>query len=271
MPAKHLLKLLLLCCLLLSSLLACDVFPGTTSTTTPTSSDDTNGDPLNTWIKATPGVELRYEHWKSASNDEDTVTIARFDLQHVHVSVGYQPDHPQQISDWMKQTGALAVINGGYFDNHHQATALTIADGHSAGTSYPDFGGMLSVDAQGTVSLRSLKLQPYDPYNEQIEQATQSSPMLMIGGKRTQFDANSATQRRSVVAMDQQGRMLLIVSNGISFSLDEMADLLAASDLSLQTALNLDGGASTGLYINAGNQHVADESVALLPIVIVIK
>ena len=171
----------------------------------------------------------------------------------------------------MRQEQATAIINGGYFDQNNAATGLVIANGQVYGTSYNGFGGMLSVDSQGNIKLRSLNQQPYDPNAEQLQQATQSSPMLMIDGKRTQFNANAASQRRTIVAQDTQGRLLLIASPGSAFSLDELADILASSDLSLKTALNLDGGASTGMYVNAGNQHVAIDSVTTLPIVIIVK
>jgi uncharacterized protein YigE (DUF2233 family) len=130
---------------------------------------------------------------------------------------------------------------------------------------------MLSVDAPGHVNLRSLRDQPYDSNNEQLQQAIQSTPMLMLNGKRTQFNANAASSRRSIVATDKQGRLLLIASPGQAFSLDELADLLASSDLSINSALNLDGGASTGLYMNAGSHHVAIDSLVGLPLVIVVK
>jgi exopolysaccharide biosynthesis protein len=55
------------------------------------------------------------------------------------------------------------------------------------------------------------------------------------------------------------------------FTLDELADQLVKSDLSINVALNLDGGASTGLYMNAGSQHVAIDSPAQLPIVIIVR
>jgi hypothetical protein len=71
--------------------------------------------------------------------------------------------------------------------------------------------------------------------------------------------------------MDKQGRLLLIVSPLAAFTLDELADLLVSSDLSIDTALNLDGGSSTGLYLNAGKQHVTIDSLAALPLVIVLK
>jgi uncharacterized protein YigE (DUF2233 family) len=128
---------------------------------------------------------------------------------------------------------------------------------------------MLSVDTQGNVQLRSLRDQPYDS-SEQLQQATQSSPMLVINGQRTQFTADAELQRRSVVATDKQGYLLLIASPAQEFTLDDMATLLANSDLSIQNALNLDGGASTGLYVT-GKQPVSIDPLLEIPIVIEVK
>ncbi|HLZ62197.1 MAG TPA: phosphodiester glycosidase family protein [Ktedonosporobacter sp.] len=278
MPIKSIKSALLLLILLIGSLLACDAVPNVTyhgtpivAQSTPSTASDANGLPLNTWSQASAGIELRYEHWKSPGNTEDTVTIVRLDPHRIHLSVGYQPGQPLLTSEWMKQTGALAIINGGYFDDHNRATGLVIADGHAYSQSYNAFGGMLSVDTQGHIQLRALHQQPYDPDTEQLQQVTQSSPMLIEDGQRTQFNANAASQRRSVVAMDKQGHLLLIASPNAAFSLDELADLLANSDLSLQIALNLDGGASTSLYLQAGNQKVTIDPLTPLPIVIIIK
>jgi len=271
--SKHALKLCFILCILIAPLLACSISVGnlgsTSGTSTPTAGQ--NGQQLNVWQKVSSGIELRYEDWKSPGNNEDTMTILRFDLSKVHLSVGYQPSNPMSVSDWAKKEHALAIINGGYFDQDDNSTALVISNGQTYGSSYSGFGGMLSVDAQGNVSLRSLSEQPYNPNNEQLEQATQSSPMLMINGKRTQFQANAASKQRSIVAQDNQGRLLFIVSPSAAFSLDELADLLASSDLSIKNALNLDGGASTGLYMNASGKHVEIDSVSALPIVIAVK
>jgi exopolysaccharide biosynthesis protein len=270
MSSKNFLRLCLLLCILILPLSACDLLPPVTGNGTPVTSP-ANGPQLNVWNRVAPGVEVRYEDWKNPGGDNDTVTIVRFDLHEVKLNVGYQPQQPLMMSQWMQQEQATAIINGGYFDQADKATALVVSNGKAFGESYAGFGGMLSVDAQGRVSLRSLRQQPYDPDNEQLAQAVQSSPVLMLGGKRTQFSADASQTRRSVVAMDKQGRLLFIASPGQVFSLDQLADQLAASDLSIDTALNLDGGASTGLYVNAGSPHVNIDSVTPLPIVIVVK
>lgn len=271
--SKHALKLCLLLCILIAPLLACNISVGNVNNAsgTPTTPAGQSGTQFNVWQRVSSGIELRYEDWKSPGDNEDTMTILRFDVSKVHLSVGYQPSNPMTVSDWAQKEHALAVINGGYFDQNNTATALVVSNGQAYGSSYNGFGGMLSVDAQGNISLRALSQQPYDPNNEQLEQATQSSPMLMINGKRTQFQANAASQRRTIIAQDTQGRLLFIISPGQAFSLDEIADLLASSDLSLKTALNLDGGASTGLYMNSGGKHVEVDSVTMLPIVVAVK
>ena len=206
---KNAIQLCLLFMLILCSLISCDLLPSVSINGTPITSSPTNGaaaqgtPQLNTWYKGTTGVEVRYEDWKSPGNNEDTVTIVRFDLRYVKLSVAYQPSNPLLLIDWMQKEHATAIINGGYFDDQNNATALVVSDGQVFGTSYNGFGGMLSVDTQGHTTLRSLHDQPYDPNNDQLQQATQSSPMLILNGKATQFDANAASSRRTVVAMDK--------------------------------------------------------------------
>ncbi len=269
MPFKFSITRVLLLCLFVLPLLSCDLVttvkvngtPGTVTSPGNSTPDNSNPPQLNVWSNAAPGVELRYEDWKSPAGDEDTVTIVRFDLHHVRLSVAYQPTKPMLLNQWMQKEQATAIINGGYFDQQHSTTGLVVSNGQTFGTSYQGFGGMLAVDSQGYVQLRYLSQHPYDP-NEGLQQATQSAPMLILpGGKRADFDADASSSRRSVVAMDKQGRLLFIASPSMAFSLDELADLLATSDLSINVALNLDGGSSTGLYVHAGS----------LPIVVIVK
>jgi uncharacterized protein YigE (DUF2233 family) len=262
--------LYILLCLLIFPLAGCDILPGVTVSVTPAASSS-NGTQLNVWNRVAPGVEIRNEDWKDAAGDDDTVTIVRFDTRKIKLSVGYQPGQPLSMNDWTQREHPLALINGGYFDQQFHATALVVSNGKVSGKSYTGFGGMLSVDTRGSISLRSLHQQPYDPNSEHLEQATQSSPMLMSGGKRTQFSSDASQTRRSIVAMDKQGRLLFIVSPNQFFSLDELADKLVSSDLSIEVALNLDGGSSTGLYVNGGSSHVAIDSLAKLPLVIIVK
>jgi exopolysaccharide biosynthesis protein len=273
MPAKHALKMSLLIVLLVCSLLACDVLPSVSFNGTPVTAPQQAGgsSTLDAWTTTQSGVEIRREMWKGASGNSDTVTITRFDPKKVKISIGYQPETPLTLKAWMKQTKAIAVINGGFFNSQNQATALLVTNGQAYGTSYQDCCGMFSVDSQGQATIQSLADQPYDPNTQQLEQAVQCRPMLIENSKRTQFEETADSSPRSIIAMDTQGRLLFIVSPSPAFSLDETADLLQQSDLQLKTALNLDGGSSTGLYFNSGGQQVSLDPVSALPIVIIVK
>ena len=275
MITRRAFQLCIVFCLLVGSLVACSAVPSITLGPTPVTMVRVAGVaqqvPLDVWSQAKPGIETRYEHWSSPSGDEDTVIITRFDPQRVHISVGYQPDQPLSLASWTKQTNATAIINGGYFLDDDQAAALVVSNGQTYGQSYTDGGGMLSVNSQGTVALNYLLNHPYDSA-QSLTQATQSRPMLIIDGKRANFEENAVTSRRSVVAMDRQGRMLFIVSPSNTFTIGELADqLMSHSELGIQNALNLDGGTSTGLYLNTSGQKIALDSINALPIVIIVK
>jgi exopolysaccharide biosynthesis protein len=273
MVARRVFQLCTIFCLLIGSLAACNnisISVGSSQATTRVEGV-TQQVQLDVWSQVKPGVETRYEQWKSPAGDQDTVIITRFDLHKVHVSVGYQPDQPLSLANWMKQTKATAIINGGYFLDDNEAAALVVSNGQTYGQSYTDGGGMLSVNSQGTVALNYLLDHPYDP-SQGIMQATQSRPMLIINGKQANFEENAASSRRTVVAMDKQGRLLFIVSPSNSFTIGEMGDLLMShTELGIQNALNLDGGTSTGIYLNSSEQQIALDSINPLPIVIIVK
>lgn len=275
MPARYFRHFCLLLCLLSMLLSSCGFSIGMgnsgNGSTPVTSATPDAGPRLNVWTQVATGVETRYEHWKGSAGNQDTISIVRLNPHHIHLSIGYQPDTPLSMADWMSQTHALAAINGGYFDKKNHPIALLVSDGQVMGTSYEGFGGMLAVDKEGTITLRSLNQHPYSS-DEQLQQATQSWPMLILNGQVTNFQSNGVSDRRSVVAIDNQGRLLFIASPSMAFSLSEFADQLAASDLSIQTALNLDGGASTSLYTNGkSSQDIAIDPLTFLPIVILVK
>ena len=84
-PLRSPWSIILLCLLFLST--ACDV-PSIGGSPTPAASNVPGNPQLNMWYSASRGVEVRYEDWKTDGGDEDTVTIVRFDLHTVTLSVG---------------------------------------------------------------------------------------------------------------------------------------------------------------------------------------
>jgi uncharacterized protein YigE (DUF2233 family) len=85
------------------------------------------------------------------------------------------------------------------------------------------------------------------------------------------FPANADDRRparRTVVAQDRRGRILILVAPRGALSLHELARFLVESDLDLDAALNLDGGFSTGLWVRAYDESVEIDSLVPVPSVI---
>lgn len=218
------------------------------------------------------GVELcRRSVRVSPTGAPAQLLIVRMDPAAVRLRVAYAPDQPLPLSVWFRQRQPLLAINGGFFDPQYHSTALLVSDGVAHGQSYAGFGGMLSVAPDGRIDLRALRDQPYDPAETPL-QALQSFPMLIFpGGQVAPLEEDGARARRSAVALDRSGRLLVIVCPTSSLTLRGLADWLAQSDLEIERALNLDGGASTGLFLAAGDASAQIDSFDRLPIVLLVE
>lgn len=225
-------------------------------------------DQLDTgWLPAAPGAELRRMR-VSVAGQEAPVSIVRLDPDLVSFSVGYSPGDPPPLAEWAAGSGALAVINGGFFDEAGRAVALVVHGGQPSGESYQGRGGMFAVAPDGALSLRALSDTPYDPA-EPLAEALQGWPMLVRpGGVAAYTHEDGERDRRSVIALDRAGRVLLIAAPTAAFTLAELSAWLAAGDLDLDAALNLDGGSSTGLMLLSAGQPERIDAFAPLPIVL---
>lgn len=189
----------------------------------------------------------------------------------MRLRVAYAPDAPLLVSAWARREQPLLTLNAGFFDEQYHSTALLVSDGVVQGQSYQGFGGMLVVTVSGQIELRPLRDQPYDP-TEPLRQAVQSFPMLVFpGGQVAPIEDDGARARRSAVALDRAGRLLVIVCASPSFTLRGLAEWLATSDLAVERALNLDGGASTGLFLDAGETSVQIDSFERVPAVLLVE
>lgn len=224
------------------------------------------------WLSDDNGIALRHLRVQVAEDRPVApVTIVRVDPAAVQLRVAYDPEQPRVLRTWFIGEQPLLAINGGFFDEHYRSTALVISDGVASETSYEGFGGMLAVSATGEVTLRALRDQPYAP-NEAFVQGIQSFPTLVFaGGIPADLEEDGRRARRSAVALDRSGNLLLIVSPTAAFTLRELALWLGESDLDIDRALNLDGGPSTGLFLNSGELREQIDSLGPLPLVLLIE
>ncbi len=220
------------------------------------------------WENIRPGLERRIINWAATEESaSERFYLLRIDPTSYRFDVAYRPGAPQSMTDWQKETGALIVVNGGFFTEANEATGLIIVDGQASGTSYEDFGGMLAIDSSGP-DLRWLPMQPYNPA-EPLSAGLQSFPMLVKpNGIRGYPDEDGQPARRTVIAKDGSGRIMFVLAASGTLTLHQMSQFLVETDLDVRTALNLDGGASSGLLLAEPMDGIAP--FTLLPVVITV-
>ncbi len=225
--------------------------------------------PDSGWQQRQSGLDERTIHIDTA-----TLYLVRVDPAQYNFRVGYHAGEGQSLGLWLRESGAVMAINGGYFTEGYEATGLVVSDGTAVGTSHGTYAGMFTVTDAGT-SVEWLADVPYfddkRPFLHQfpIQQATQSFPLLVKpNGVMGYPEEDGIPARRTVVGQDVNGRLLFIIAGDGRFTLHQLSQWLVNSDLELEIALNLDGGTSTGLQFADGNGIPA---YTPLPIVILIE
>ncbi|MBC7811714.1 MAG: phosphodiester glycosidase family protein [Burkholderiales bacterium] len=194
------------------------------------------------WETLMPGLERRSYQ---PANALSQLLVLRIDPTLFTFRAHYQPGSPLGIRGWRDALpGSVAFVNANFFDTQGQILGLLVADGLAYGLSYTDRGGTFLVQ-NGAPRLRSNLVEPYYS-GEPIEQAVQAFPMLVQD--RQQAYANSRDRdisRRTIVAQDGSGRILLMVTPLGGLNLVDISAYLPTTDMDIVTAFNLDGGGST--------------------------
>ena len=219
------------------------------------------------WQTLQTGVEYvrRLEH---TAETDDWVTVVRLDLNKLNLKVHYAPASPQTVRTWYSNLNPLVVINAGFFTKENKATGLVIADGRRAGQTYKGFGGMFSV-RDGKPSLQWLARTPYAA-DSRVTQAVQSFPMLLLNGKAVDgIPDDGSRNRRSFIGIDHSGKVLLGICHSPVWTMGDLVHYLQSSALlNLDAALNLDGGASSGLWVTGVPDAIQMDSLVQVPTVI---
>jgi uncharacterized protein YigE (DUF2233 family) len=221
------------------------------------------------WREIKPGLEAMLLR-ASVGRRNELVVMVRVDPALHAVRVHYDYNQPRLVRKWFDDTLVDVAINAGFFLDTKQTAGLLIVNGAVFGRSYTGFGGMFAM--RGTqASIRWLRTQPYEP-DASITYAVQSLPMLVQNGRVVQgINDDGERNRRSFVAVDRNGRVLLGVGQTASWTLTDLANFLARTPaLEIDDALNLDGGASSGMWVRGSIDPALTNSLEAVPSVITV-
>jgi exopolysaccharide biosynthesis protein len=179
----------------------------------------------------------------------------RIGPSHFNFRAHYRPQAPLSIREWQEELpDAALIVNANFFDIDNTILGLLISDGIVFGQAYSDRGGTFFVQ-EGNVGIRSNLVQPYK--GEAFEQAIQAFPILVFDGIQSYTDTRDIIpSRRTVIAQDSEGRIIVLITSTLGISLYDLSAFLANSDMNILNALNLDGGASSMSYVAATDNFI---------------
>jgi hypothetical protein len=154
------------------------------------------------------------------------------------------------LPDRLSQHGCVLGTNGGFFDvGSFRPNGLMIADGKSAGAFDPKnwAAGVLAVRRGVLMLADQTRFTP----DATVTQLLQTGPWLVREGRSQWGFQNDSPARRTFIATDGTGVWVLGHVGGCT--LLELSILLTSPEikkiLTVREALNLDGGPSSGLWV----------------------
>ncbi|WP_081888094.1 phosphodiester glycosidase family protein [Verrucomicrobium sp. BvORR034] len=181
-------------------------------------------------------------------------TSGKYDLRVIS-----QPDRAGAVSlaTKMKELGAVAGCNGGYFTPEFQPLGLEISNGARAGAFQRSslLGGVFVVrNGRPTLMWK-------DEYSDLkgTTQLFQAGPRLVDAGQPVAGLEATKRRVRTFILTDQAGSWAIGTCKSVT--LRELSDLLATRavipEIAVKRALNFDGGSSTGLWWRTedGQEH----------------
>ncbi len=249
--------------LLLGGCFSFTLQPVTTLVPPPTSTPDTG------WQTIAPGLERR-NYDPDPLNPVTRMVALRIDPALYSFRAHYQPGQAYSTTEWaVALPQAAAFVNANFFDQADVALGLLVSDGVVYGQSYTDRGGTFLVH-NGQPRIRANLREPYQ--GEPLEQAVQAFPMLVLDGLAAFTDTiQDRSTRRTIVAQDSSGRIILLATPILGLTLRDLSAYLPSTDMNIVTAFNLDGGRSTMMVMKAdGLPEMIVSSIDSVPVVLAV-
>ncbi len=214
---------------------------------------ETTETPASDWLDLADGLQ-----WRKLLPKGDALAqliVIRINPQKYRFRAIYQPGQPLSLSGWRAlEADASVIVNANFFDANNRALGLAVSDGSPHGSAYQKRGGTFLIrNGEPTVvASRSESFQSI----EEIEQAAQGFPLLVKRGAQAYFAGTGGQRtRRTLIGIDKQGNVLIMVAPFLGLSLADLSAYLPSTDLAIDAAVNLDGGGSTMMALPGADYY----------------
>jgi len=198
-----------------------------------------------------PGVVCSQMEVKS-DDDQAKIWLVRFDpSQHRLAVIASDGNAAPDAESIVRETGALAAVNGGYFQSNFEPVGLLIADSK-----------LMHPPAKAKLLTGTLYVRDNHPFITRsgtqtklagITAAIQCGPLLVENRRAVSGLNDEKVAPRTFVLQFANGKWGFGICRSVTLA--QMAEILAATgfqpDTPVEKALNLDGGSSTQFYFAA--------------------
>lgn len=214
----------------------------------------------STWVS--DAVLWKYYHFTDLFNAYESVTVFDVDLNNkkLTIKIPYVTTGSfLKTSDGAVSVGAVAAINGSYFDTKNggstvffesQGKVISYTSSHIP--SYRNNAGF-SIDKDGNVSI--IKIPTSGWTSTSTYDLLTSGPILVYNGKvmdQADNTFNTGRNPRTAIGLTKDNQLIAVVVDGraiqsAGMTNTELAEVMQA--LGCQTAMNLDGGGSSTAWV----------------------
>ena len=210
----------------------------------------------------------------SASGERADVHLAIFSTKSNTLRVIDQPNEPRaDLAAVMQREHCLAGVNGGYFDPEDAPVGLLISDGKLiAPLRRARLLSGVAIVANGRLQL--LRFAEYSAKRNAVN-ALQCGPFLVDRGQPVAGLNGTRSARRTFILTAASDRAAIGLCSEVTLA--QLGKILAspgmaAADLKVQRALNLDGGSSSAFWFagergpfSISEQKTVRDFVAIVP------
>lgn len=204
---------------------------------------------------AQPIISTSYQ---SISKNGIQLSVVRFDDRNHHLEVADQPNGMGSL--WRtaqaaaRARGGIAAINGGFFTPEGKPLGILVERGTRRGSlNQSSLGaGMIASGKNGSSIFRKRHYSSGKSYRNLL----QTGPMLAEQHRTISGLSKTNQRHRSFIAWD--GNHHWIIGYSSPCSLNDLSKAVAGSSLAgvkIKTAINLDGGRSSDLWVSSSIQH----------------
>jgi exopolysaccharide biosynthesis protein len=214
--------------------------------------------------KIAPGLIWKTSHTVLNDTIPQNINILIINIHKKVISLSYNPMKNASVSAQASAVGALAAVNGGFFNIKDGGSVSYIKNGGlivdtdtaKKWIRNSNLNGSVLIDKNGRVFIEPVKMNNWYDSHHEYEDVLVTGPLLIVGKKEMQLPSTPLVinkHPRTSIGKKGNHRIVLVTLDGRTneargVTLAELTDMMLS--IHCRDAVNLDGGGSTTMWIS---------------------